>query len=247
MPASSLFPALLGFRPRVLSSSVVLEHHAGSTENLPRPFSEPRSGMDLPLCSNLSPFLATLNHRWLDTVPTSRVIARCTQDIRSVDGPFANTLLMFLDFCTYLIFRIIGVLVVAPAFVLPTIFVSIFGVVCAQVYIKGQRSVKSQQLHLLGLMTMELTSIARGTKQCSLTCPGTFWRCYRRTRYVIHPSIWIYVDRASNSNPASLRAYGIQGAFLKESYKHIDKYTRCSRNFNNFNRYAALRHLTAHI
>ena len=40
-----------------------------------------------------------------------------------------------------------------------------------------------------------------------------------------------------NMRVASLRAYGLQETFLKESYKHIDKYTRCARNFYNFNRY----------
>ena len=82
------------------------------------------------------------SNRWLDTVPTSRIIARCTQDTRSVDGPFVENLTTVIDLGMFMIVRLAGVLVVAPAFILPTAAGSFFGVICAQIYIKGQRSVK---------------------------------------------------------------------------------------------------------
>jgi hypothetical protein len=38
----------------------------------------------------------------------------------------------------------------------------------------------------------------------------------------------------------SIRAYGAQHAFIKESMTRIDKYTRPSRTFYNLNRYVAV-------
>lgn len=40
---------------------------------------------------------------------------------------------------------------------------------------------------------------------------------------------------------ASIRAYGAQDAFRKESYARIDKYTRAARTFYNLNRWICIR------
>ena len=43
---------------------------------------------------------------------------------------------------------------------------------------------------------------------------------------------------------ASLRAYGAQEAFKAESYRRIDRYTRCAITHNNLNRYVRRRYST---
>jgi hypothetical protein len=99
--------------------------------------------------------------RWLDTVPVSRVIARCTQDTRAIDGPFANTLATVMDLMMFMMFRLAGVLFVAPIFILPTAIVSLFGVVCAQIYIEGQRSIK-REAHPSFVISHDWNSISIG-------------------------------------------------------------------------------------
>jgi ABC-type multidrug transport system fused ATPase/permease subunit len=81
-------------------------------------------------------------YRWLDIVPTSRVITRCTQDIRAVDGPLPNQLADIFDLVGYMLFRLLGVVVVTPMFLIPGILVGMFGAWCGQLYIKAQLSVK---------------------------------------------------------------------------------------------------------
>lgn len=49
---------------------------------------------------------------------------------------------------------------------------------------------------------------------------------------------WLRVAVLLTAISASIRAYGAQDAFRKESYKRIDKYSRAARTFYNLNRYA---------
>ncbi|KAF8528012.1 hypothetical protein BU17DRAFT_81241 [Hysterangium stoloniferum] len=82
--------------------------------------------------------------RWLDTVPTARIIARCTQDIRAVDGPipqcFADlvhvSMTMLVDFAAVVIF--------IPVSLFPGLVVMIVGVSCGQMYIHAQLPVKRE-------------------------------------------------------------------------------------------------------
>ncbi|KAF8528008.1 P-loop containing nucleoside triphosphate hydrolase protein [Hysterangium stoloniferum] len=82
--------------------------------------------------------------RWLDTVPTARIIARCTQDIRAVDGPipqfFADlihvSMTMLVDFAAVAIF--------VPVSLLPGLLVIIVGISCGQMYIHAQLPVKRE-------------------------------------------------------------------------------------------------------
>ena len=68
--------------------------------------------------------------------------ARCTQDTRALDGPFPEALAVALDFVLYITFHLLGVLFMAPIFLFPTFVIGVITVICANIYIKGQRSVK---------------------------------------------------------------------------------------------------------
>ncbi|KAK0452213.1 hypothetical protein EV421DRAFT_1888046 [Armillaria borealis] len=82
--------------------------------------------------------------RWLDTTPTSRIIARCTQDIQSIDNAVSMLLLSLLQMTVSMIIKFSAVLVFTPMFLFPGILVAILGAWCSQIYIKAQLSVKRE-------------------------------------------------------------------------------------------------------
>ncbi|KAI0793372.1 hypothetical protein C8Q75DRAFT_749936 [Abortiporus biennis] len=82
--------------------------------------------------------------RWLDKTPTSRVIARCTQDIQTVDGPIANYLAYVVEISISMLVKFAAVVVLSPQFLIPGLAVTALGVWCGQIYIKSQLSVKRE-------------------------------------------------------------------------------------------------------
>lgn len=70
------------------------------------------------------------------------MIARCTQDIRAIDGPLVGQMGDIIDFIMYMIFRLVGVVIISPVFLMPGVLVAFLGVACAQLYIKAQLSIK---------------------------------------------------------------------------------------------------------
>lgn len=82
--------------------------------------------------------------RWLDITPTSRVIARCTQDIRSIDDGVQNQLYLFSESTVTMIAKLIAVVLMTPIFLLAGAIVFMIGGFCGQIYIKAQLSVKRE-------------------------------------------------------------------------------------------------------
>lgn len=82
--------------------------------------------------------------RWLDTVPTSRVIARTTVDMRSVDGSLPEFFLNFVRLGTSMICRFVAIIYLSPVFVFPGIAVASIGWWLGQLYIASQLSVKRE-------------------------------------------------------------------------------------------------------
>lgn len=80
--------------------------------------------------------------RWLDSTPTGRIITRCTQDIRAVDGPVPQNLGWLVELTNTLILRFAAVIYFTPVFVIPGLLVGILGSWCGQIYIKAQLCVK---------------------------------------------------------------------------------------------------------
>jgi hypothetical protein len=100
-----------------------------------------------------------LSFRWLDVTPTSRILARVTNDVRSVDGSIGNH---FWDLCSMLISMMVriflsaqktqglrspkikfcAVILYVPSFLLPGAFVGALGAWVGQIYIAGQLPVK---------------------------------------------------------------------------------------------------------
>ncbi|KAF9229723.1 P-loop containing nucleoside triphosphate hydrolase protein [Gyrodon lividus] len=82
--------------------------------------------------------------RWLDTTPTSRVITRCTQDIRAIDGPFAQQISWVIELTLALVFRLLAVVSLTPSFLLPGILVGVVGGWAGRIYMKAQLSIKRE-------------------------------------------------------------------------------------------------------
>ncbi|KAF8071880.1 hypothetical protein FPV67DRAFT_1779021 [Lyophyllum atratum] len=80
--------------------------------------------------------------RWLDITPTSRLIARCTQDIRVVDGPIPNGIWRLYGKSTMVVMKFTAIIIMTPMFLGPSILVTILGGFCGQIYITAQMPVK---------------------------------------------------------------------------------------------------------
>ncbi|KAF7339970.1 ATP-binding cassette transporter [Mycena venus] len=82
--------------------------------------------------------------RWLDITPTSRVIARCTVDIRTVDGPISQGLWQLLEMSMSMLVKFAAVILFTPLFFIPGVLVGVLGGWCGQIYIAAQLSVKRE-------------------------------------------------------------------------------------------------------
>ncbi|KAJ3549276.1 hypothetical protein NMY22_g935 [Coprinellus aureogranulatus] len=82
--------------------------------------------------------------RWLDTTPISRVLARCTQDMRAIDGPISAGLFYFGEITFTMLARFASVVLFTPIFIVPGLVMAGFGGLCAQLYIQAQLSVKRE-------------------------------------------------------------------------------------------------------
>ncbi|KAK0192579.1 hypothetical protein F5146DRAFT_1040547 [Armillaria mellea] len=138
--------------------------------------------------------------RWLDTTPTSRIITRCTGDIRAVDAMVPMLLFAVFELTLAMLIKFIAVVAFTPIFLFPGILVAILGAWCGQIYIKAQLSVKRELSNAKAPVLGHL-----------------------------------------NIHVASIRAYGAQNAFIRESMVRIDKYTRTGRTFYNLNRWIDIR------
>ncbi|EIN07942.1 P-loop containing nucleoside triphosphate hydrolase protein [Punctularia strigosozonata HHB-11173 SS5] len=84
--------------------------------------------------------------RWLDTVPVSRVIARCTKDIRSVDGGVRNMYNVQQILIVSVLFRIVAIVyVVGWGALAAGLTVLIIGFGMGRFYNTAQRAVKREQ------------------------------------------------------------------------------------------------------
>ncbi|KAI0793375.1 P-loop containing nucleoside triphosphate hydrolase protein [Abortiporus biennis] len=82
--------------------------------------------------------------RWLDRTPISRIIARCTADIQSIDGAFAQLACNLIDMTVHATFRYVAILTVSPAFSIPGIVLVLVGGWLGNLYLKAQLPVKRE-------------------------------------------------------------------------------------------------------
>ncbi|KAF4608742.1 hypothetical protein EYR40_001089 [Pleurotus pulmonarius] len=82
--------------------------------------------------------------RWLDTTPTSRVITRCTQDIKSIDSFIPQYLDMLLAMATDMVIKLGVIIIFTPLFLGPSVVIAVFGSWVGQVYIAAQLPVRRE-------------------------------------------------------------------------------------------------------
>ncbi|KAJ1305460.1 hypothetical protein OPQ81_000470 [Rhizoctonia solani] len=82
--------------------------------------------------------------RWLDSTPVGRVIARFTQDIRSVDETLPLQLESFVSITYSMCSSFVIVIIFSPQFMMPGIIILAGGVWVGHIYIRSQLSVKRE-------------------------------------------------------------------------------------------------------
>ncbi|KAE9396473.1 hypothetical protein BT96DRAFT_996727 [Gymnopus androsaceus JB14] len=156
--------------------------------------------------------------RWLDTTPTSRVITRCTQDIRDVDDPLAQMFSGLIQMSLAMAIKFLAVIFFTPAFILPATFVGLFGAWCGNIYIKAQLPVKREMsnakapvLGHFGAAMTGLTSIrAYGVEESfrnEVQVRIDHYARPSRSFYNLNRWIDVRVDAISNVFAAALAAY----------------------------------------
>ncbi|KAJ7462775.1 P-loop containing nucleoside triphosphate hydrolase protein [Mycena galericulata] len=146
--------------------------------------------------------------RWLDITPTSRVIARCTVDIRTVDGPIQQGLWALLEMSMSMIIKFIAVILFTPLFFLPGVLIYI----AAQLSVKREMSnAKAPVLGHFGAAIAGLTSIrAYGAQtsiiNISLERIDKYTRT-ARTFYNLNRWICVRVGHLTSIQAASLACY----------------------------------------
>ncbi|KAJ6450220.1 ABC transporter type 1, transmembrane domain-containing protein [Mycena vulgaris] len=91
---------------------------------------------------NLMSSILSAPLRWLDVTPTSRIIARVTNDMRAVDDSLANLCWPLAVIIISMIVKFGAVVIYTPIFFFPGIFVGAVGAWIGQTYIAGQLPVK---------------------------------------------------------------------------------------------------------
>jgi hypothetical protein len=134
-----------------------------------------------------------------------------------VDWDFQRELYWFIQLSLLLVAKLAGVLVYTPAFIFPAMFVFVCGWLIGRVYMRAQLSVKREQSVAKAPVLGAFSGAIAGLSKC--------FRLLLRLGAVSHRVF-----------PASIRAYGAQEAFKKESMTRIDKHVRASRVYYNLNR-----------
>ncbi|KZS96558.1 P-loop containing nucleoside triphosphate hydrolase protein, partial [Sistotremastrum niveocremeum HHB9708] len=148
--------------------------------------------------------ILTSTFRWLDTVPISRVLSRCSQDCQTIDGQLSNMMVGLMYMTAGLTCIFFAVITQAgPIALIPATIVVVAGLLIGQVYIAAQLPIKRNMSN-------------------------------SRSPVLSHVG-------AALNGLISIRAYGAQEAFRKESIKRIDNYTRAARTYWNVNRWIGFR------
>ncbi|KXN82428.1 ATP-binding cassette transporter abc4 [Leucoagaricus sp. SymC.cos] len=164
--------------------------------------------------------------RWLDETPTSRIITRCTQDIRAVDGPIAQWTLTLTEFSITTTTKLVVIVLFSPVFLFPAIFVASVGAKMANYYLKAQLSVKREMsnakaplLAHFGAAIAGLTSIRAYGAQDAFRLESLkridFYSRVARVSYNLNRWISVRIDVLGALFTTCLAAYLVYGSSAK--------------------------------
>ena len=103
--------------------------------------------------------LRGISNRWLDETPTGRIIARCTQDIRAVDGPIPNAIMVLTELGITLLTKLVVIVIFTPIFLLPSMFIATFGFFLGNLYLRAQLSVKREMRYVIAVLPLHTVKI----------------------------------------------------------------------------------------
>ncbi|KAK1232410.1 hypothetical protein PQX77_004440 [Marasmius sp. AFHP31] len=160
--------------------------------------------------------------RWIDITPISRLITRFTQDMQAVDGPLVMVLKLLGDLTSKLVVKLLAIVVLTPAFFLPALILGILGVVCGQIHIKAQLSIKRERSNarapvvghvgsvIAGLVSIRAYGVQERVIQESM---DRIDRYTRTTRAFYNLNRWISMrmDIVAGVLSSSLAAYLVYG------------------------------------
>ncbi|KAF9066068.1 hypothetical protein BDP27DRAFT_1424214 [Rhodocollybia butyracea] len=156
--------------------------------------------------------------RWLDTTPTSRVITRCTQDMRAVDGPVPMWLSIFTEISMMMLLKYTAVVLITPIFFFPGVIVAVLGGGIGQMYIKAQLSVKREMSNarapvlghfgaaIAGLTSIRAYGVQEAFKAESLKRINKFTRA-SRTFFNLNRWVCVRIDLLGGLLASALAAY----------------------------------------
>ncbi|KAF7362328.1 Multidrug resistance-associated ABC transporter [Mycena venus] len=102
--------------------------------------------------------------RWLDMTPTSRVMARATQDMQIVDDAMAVSVYRVLQLTLSLCIKLVTVIYFSPTFLVPALLITLIGGFFGQLFMKAQLPVKremsSARSPILGHFSAVITGLA---------------------------------------------------------------------------------------
>ncbi|KAJ7454991.1 P-loop containing nucleoside triphosphate hydrolase protein [Mycena galericulata] len=141
--------------------------------------------------------------RWLDTTPTSRIIARSTQDMGMVDGPIATALWALADQTVSMAVTFGAIVLFTPVFFGPGALLFILGTYFGRLFMPARISVKREMSNTRAPVLGHFGAAVAGL--------------------------------------VSIRAYECQEAFIKESLRRLDRYTRTGRLSFDLTRWSSVR------
>ena len=95
-----------------------------------------------------------ISRRWLDETPTGRIIARCTQDIRAVDGTIPEQFMMMIELAITLLTKLVVIIIFTPIFLLPGIFTAVSGFFLGNLYLRAQLSVRREMRYAIAVLPL---------------------------------------------------------------------------------------------
>ena len=125
--------------------------------------------------------------RWLDKTPASRIITRCTQDIKAgkhiphltgatrsllepVDDQVGRMMGVLVEMATAMLLKLGAVMLYSPIFAIPGVIMAVVGSWVGHVYLKAQLAVKREQSNarapVLGHFGAAFTGISEYVDRC---------------------------------------------------------------------------------
>ncbi|PPQ91593.1 hypothetical protein CVT25_013697, partial [Psilocybe cyanescens] len=163
--------------------------------------------------------------RWLDETPTGRIIARCTQDIRAVDGVIPDAFFDLTEMAISMFTKIVVIVIFTPVFIFPSLSVAALGVYLASVYLKAQLSVRREMSNarspllahfsaaIAGIVSIRAYGAQFALKAESLRRIDHYVRMARMS-YNLNRWIGVRIDLLGDLFTAALASYLVYGHSL---------------------------------